>query len=122
MDGLEPYYPFLPNLVDYMIKLPWNMFIIVSICCWMFWCIVESNWTSFGSKIANSAPQTRRNSLLAKYFANSKILQKPAQKILLKAKLSVLASMLLACWLNVGPVVHSEAFLSSFYNFITPKQ
>jgi hypothetical protein len=40
----------------------------------------------------------------------------------LKAKPSGPVSTLLACWLFVGPVVHSEAFLPSFYNFITPKQ
>jgi hypothetical protein len=88
----------------------------------MFWCNAGSIRTSFGSKIANSAPQTRRNSLLAKYFANSEILQKPAQKISLIAKQSVPASMLLACGLTIGPVVQSEAFLLPFYNFITPKQ
>jgi hypothetical protein len=28
----------------------------------------------------------------------------------------------LACWPILRPVVHSEAFLSTFYNFVTPKQ
>jgi hypothetical protein len=86
------------------------------------WCIAGSNWTSFGSKIAKSAPLTRRNSLLAKYFANSKILQTTAHNISLLAQLAAVANMLLACWLILGPMVHSEAFLSSFYNLITPKQ
>jgi hypothetical protein len=77
---------------------------------------------SFGSKMQNFTPQTRRNSLLAKYFANSEILQSLAQKKSLLAKVAVVVVMLLACWLIVGSMVHSEAFISSFYNFITPKQ
>jgi hypothetical protein len=32
-----------------------------------------------------------------------------------------LQQVFLACWLLVGTVVHSEAFLSMFYNFITLK-
>jgi hypothetical protein len=98
------------------------MFDIVFICCWMFWCIAGTIRMSFGSKIANFAPQARRNSLLAKYFANSEILQTGAQKKSLLAKFSGRANMLLACWSILGSVVHYEAFLSTFYNFITPKQ
>jgi hypothetical protein len=109
-------------LDDYLLKLPWNMLIIVSICCWMFWCIAGTIWMSFGSKIVNFTPHARRNSLLAKYFANSEILQTDAQKKSLLATSSDLANLILACWLNVGSVVHSEAFLSMFYNFITLKQ
>jgi hypothetical protein len=86
----------------------------------MVHCRIELD--EFWVKIAKSAPHIRRNSLLAKYFANSEILQSLAQKKSPLAKLAVVANMLLACWLIVGPVVHSEAFLSSFYNFITPKQ
>jgi hypothetical protein len=77
----------------------------------MFWCIAGTIWMSFGSKMQNFTPQTRRNSLLAKYFANSKILQSLAQKKLLLAQLSDLANMLLACWPILGSVVHSDAFL-----------
>jgi hypothetical protein len=98
------------------------MFIIVSICCWIYMVYCRIDLDKFWVKIAKYAPHTRRNSLLAKYFANSEILQSLSQKKSLLAKVAVVAIMLMACWLIVGLVVHSEAFLSSFYNFITPKQ
>jgi hypothetical protein len=73
-------------------------------------------------QIANFTPQTRSKSLLAKYFANSEILQTAAQKITPSAKVSGWANMLLACWPILGSEVRSEAFHSMFYNFITPRQ
>jgi hypothetical protein len=42
--------------------------------------------------------------------------------ILLIAKPSDLSNFLLPCWLILGPVVQSEAFLTMFSNFIAPKQ
>jgi hypothetical protein len=83
------------------------MFINASISCWMFMVHCRIEFDEFWVKIAKSAPQTRRNSLLA-HVAISDILCP--------------ANMLLACWLNAGSVVRFEDFLSSFYNFITPKQ
>jgi hypothetical protein len=83
-------------------------------------CMIDLD--EFWVKIANFVPQTRRKSLLAKYFANSEILQIGTQKKSLIAKFSGRASMLLAYWSIPGSVVHSEVFLSSFYNFVTPKQ
>jgi hypothetical protein len=59
------------------------MFINDYICCWMFMVLCRIKLDEFWVKIANFAPQTRRNSLLAKYF---------------------------------------NVFISTFYNFITPKQ
>jgi hypothetical protein len=98
------------------------MFINVLICCWMIMVHCRIKLDEFWVKIANFVPQTRRKSLLAKYFANSEILQTAAQILSLLAQLSGMANMLLACWSILGLVVHSRAFLSSFYNFVTPKQ
>jgi hypothetical protein len=81
------------------------MYIIVSICCWMYMVHCKIELDEFLVKIAKSAPQTRRNSLLAKYFANSEIFQNFPRCISLIAKLSALANFLLACWLILGPVV-----------------
>jgi hypothetical protein len=97
------------------------MFINVYTCCWMFMVHCRIELDEFWVKNCKICT-TRRNSLLAKYFANSKILQTTAHNISLLAQLAAVANMLLACWLILGPMVHSEAFLSSFYNLITPKQ
>jgi hypothetical protein len=93
---------------------------------------------SFGSKTGNFVPQTRRTTLLAKstliakffrmnhaiseIYANSEIDRMSHAPAELLAQLSGLGQLALACWPSSGTVVHSEAFLSTFYNFITPKQ
>jgi hypothetical protein len=59
---------------------------------------------------------------ISEIFTNSEILQTAAQNISLLVNLAVPAKMFSACWLILGPVVHSEAFLSTYYKFITPKQ
>jgi hypothetical protein len=59
---------------------------------------------------------------ISENFANSEILQTgPRPRV---ANSDFLCSCQLAFGLlhNVGSVVHSEAFLSMIYNFITPKQ
>ena len=43
-----------------MIKLPWDMFKWSYICCWMYWCITGSNWSSFGSKMAKTRSRKHR--------------------------------------------------------------
>jgi hypothetical protein len=75
----------------------------------MVHCRIE--FDEFWVKIANFVSQTRRKSLLAKYFANSEILQTEHAPGSLIETSSGPANMLLACWLLVGSVVHSEAFL-----------
>jgi hypothetical protein len=57
-----------------------------------------------------------------KNHANSEILRMNHAPAELLAQLSGLGQLALACWPNSGSVVHSEAFLSTFYNLITPKQ
>jgi hypothetical protein len=77
---------------------------------------------SFGSKIAKFVPQTRGTTLLAKITLIAKFFSKgyaPAAPI---AWLSGLGQLALACWPSSGPVVRSEAFLLTFYDFVTPKQ
>jgi hypothetical protein len=114
------------------------MFRNVYICCWMFWCIAGTIRMSFGSKTGNFVPQTRRTTLLAKstliakffrmnhaiseIYANSEIDRMSHAPAELLAQLSGLGQLALACWPSSGTVVHSIAFLSTFYNFITPKQ
>jgi len=65
----------------------------------------------FGVKNAKSALQTQRNSLFAKYFANSKIPQDETRQW---RNVFALANFSFACWLILGPVVQSEAFLVMF--------
>jgi hypothetical protein len=77
---------------------------------------------SFGVEIADLVPQTRRNALLAKSTLIAKFFRMSHAPGALLAQLSGLANMLLACWSIIGSVVHFEAFLSTFYNFITLKQ
>lgn len=63
-----------------------------------------------------------KNHAISENFANSEILQAGHAPGALIAQASNLVNVLLACWPILGPAVHSEAFLSSYYNFITPKQ
>jgi hypothetical protein len=98
------------------------MFINVYICCWMIMVHCRIKLNKFWVKIGNLVPQTRRTTLLAKFYANSEILQAGHAPGALIAQASDLANMILACWPILGSVVHSEDFLSTFYNFITPKQ
>jgi hypothetical protein len=112
------------------------MFINVSICCWMCMVYCRINLDEFWVKIAKSAPQTRRNSLLAQFSLIAKLprrnsllaqfsliaqFSEPAQKKLANSEI-LCFGLILACWSILGSVVHSIAFLSSFYNFVTPKQ
>jgi hypothetical protein len=99
-----------------------KMFYNIYVCCWMFWCLAGTIGMSLGSKIAKFVPQTRGTTLLAKYTLIAKFLSKgyaPAAPI---AWLSGLGQLALACWSSSGSVVRSDAFLSTIYNFITPKQ
>jgi hypothetical protein len=57
-----------------------------------------------------------KNHAISEMFANSKILQAGHAPGALIAQASDLANVLLACWPILGSVVHSEAFLSTFYN------
>ena len=68
----------------------------------MFWCIAETIRMSFGSKIGNLVPQTRRTTLLAKFYANSVAPQKSHAPGALLAQPSGPANMLFGCWLSVG--------------------
>ena len=70
----------------------------------------------------NFVPQTRRTTLLAKSTLIAKFFRMSHAPAELLAQLSGLGQLALACWPGSGTVVHSEAFLSTFYNFITPKQ
>jgi hypothetical protein len=63
-----------------------------------------------------------KNYAISEIYANSEILQAGHAPGALIAQASDLANMILACWPILGSVVHSEDFLSMFYNFITPKQ
>jgi len=51
------------------------MIITIYISCWMYMMHCRIDLIEFWVKIAKSTLQTRRNSLLAKYFANSDIPQ-----------------------------------------------
>jgi hypothetical protein len=114
-------YPCL-DLDLYMLILLWKMFYNVCICCWMFWCIAGAIRMSFGSKIGNFVPQTRRTTLLAKSTLIAKFFRMSHAPAELLAQPSGLGQHALTCWSIPGSVVHSEAFLSTFYNFVTPKQ
>jgi hypothetical protein len=121
LEKMRILYPCL-DLALYMLLWPWNKFRNVYVCCWMFWCIAGTIRMSFGSKIGDLVPQTRRTTLLAKFYANSVAPQKSHAPGALLAQPSGMANLILACWPSLGSVVRSDAFLSSFYNFITPKQ
>jgi hypothetical protein len=86
----------------------------------MVHCRIELD--KFWVKIGNLVPQTRRTTLLAKFYANSVAPQKSHAPGALLAQPSGMANLILACWASLGSVVRSEAFLSTFYNFITLKQ
>jgi hypothetical protein len=47
----------------------------VYICCWKVLCIAGTSFEVFGVKIRVLHFRTRKKSLLAKYFANSEILE-----------------------------------------------
>jgi hypothetical protein len=63
-----------------------------------------------------------KNYTISEIYANSEILKMSHAPAELLAQLSGLGQLALACWPSSGFVVHSEAFLSTFYNFITSKQ
>jgi hypothetical protein len=75
-------------------------------------------WVKTG-KICTTDP---KNYAISEIHANSEILQAGHASGALMAQASGHANTLLVCWLYVVSVVHSGAFLSSFYNFISPKQ
>jgi hypothetical protein len=76
----------------------------------------------FGAKNCRFGTTDPKNHAISEIFANSEILQADHAPGALIAQASDLANVLLACWPILGSVVRSEACLSSFYNFITPKQ
>ena len=59
---------------------------------------------------------------ISEIYANSEIHRMSHAPAELLAQLSGLGQLALACWPSSGSVVHSEAFLSMFYNYLTPKQ
>jgi hypothetical protein len=59
---------------------------------------------------------------ISEIYANSEIDRMSHAPAELLAQLSGLGQLALACWPSSGSVVHSEAFLSMFYNYLTPKQ
>jgi hypothetical protein len=76
--------------------------------------VLGKNW-----KFCTTDP---KNYTISEIYANSEILQAGHASGALIAQASGHANMLLACLLYVVSVVHSGAFLSSFYNFIILKQ
>jgi hypothetical protein len=103
-------------LDDYLLKFPWNMFVITFICCWMFGCIAGVHWDEFWVKIENSASQTRRNSLLAKISLIANFLRQAMKKVApgsLIAHPSGLGSLLLglSALCGVGDAFQSLPFI-----------
>jgi hypothetical protein len=94
----------------------------VNICCWMIMVHCRIKLDKFWVKTGNFVPQTRRTTLLAKSTLIAKFFRMSHAPAELLAQLSGLGQLDLACWPSSGSVVHSESFLSTFYNFITPKQ
>ena len=88
----------------------------------MFWCIAGTIRMSFGSKIAKFCTSDPKSHAISEIYANSEIFRMSHAPAELLAQLSGLGQLALACWPSSGSVVHSEAFLSTFYNFVTPKQ
>jgi hypothetical protein len=76
--------------------------------------VLGQNW-----KFCTSDP---KNYAISEIHANSEILQACHAPGALLAQVSGPANMFFGCWLSVGSVVRSDAFLSTFYNFVTPKQ
>jgi hypothetical protein len=86
----------------------------------MVHCRIKRN--EFWVKTGKNCTTDPKNYAISEIHANSEILQAGHASGALIAQASGHANMLLACWLYVVSVVHSGAFLSSFYNFIIPKQ
>ena len=86
----------------------------------MVHCRIKLN--KFWVKTENFVPQTQRATLLAKSTLIAKFFRMSHAPAELLAQLSGLGQLALACWPSSRSVVHSEAFLSMFYNYLTPKQ
>jgi hypothetical protein len=82
----------------------------------------RNHWNEFWVKNWKFGTTDPKSYAISEIYANSEIHRMSHAPAELLAQLSGLGQLALACWPSSGSVVHSEAFLSSFYNFITLKQ
>ena len=108
----------MPILVMFMLKVPCKMISNVYTSCWMYMMHYRIELDEFGVKNAKFALQTRGNSLLAKYFANSEIFPDETRHWRIGSDFPIFQ---LAYGLVWGPVVSSDTFLAMFFNVKTPK-
>ena len=87
-----------------------------------FWCIAGTIRMSFGVKNSKICTTDPKNHAISEIYANSEILQQGLRPSCANSVALWMGQHALACWSIPGSVAHSEASLSTFYNFVTPKQ
>jgi hypothetical protein len=82
----------------------------------------RNHWDEFWVKNSKICTTDPKNHAISEIYANSEILQQGLRPSCANSVALWMGQHALACWSILGSVVRSDAFHSTFYDFVIPKQ